>query len=462
VTGQAGHNILLVEDDAPQRATLAGFLRKRGYQVHEAESAGQAKEVASSDEIDLLLTDLRLGGPDGVSLLEKLRGRDPDLQGIVLTAYGTVDDAVRAMRAGAYDFLSKPVDLDRLEALVEKALERVRLARENRGLREAVKASGAFSELIGESEPMRQVKELAAKVAPSRASVLVLGESGTGKELLARAIHRLSPRRDKPMMTVNCAALPETLIESELFGHVKGAYTGAAGDKPGRFELADGGTLFLDEVGDIPLPVQVKLLGVLQSGRFERVGDTRTREVDVRVVTATHRDLEERIEAGTFRADLYYRLNVVSIRMPPLRERPGDIHLLMNHFLHKHADLNSVRIEGVAPEVLEKLERWPFAGNVRELENWVERAVVLADDPVLGPVDFPPQLFGTDPGSADKHKGSPGQVSASLEQEVAELEARRISEALERTGGNQSAAARALGLSERAVRYKIRKYGIST
>jgi two-component system NtrC family response regulator len=244
-------NILLVEDDQPQRETLAGFLSKRGYRVHQAASAGEAEEQAGRQEVDLLLTDLRLGGPDGISLLEKLKQGSPDLQALVLTAYGTVEDAVRAMRAGAYDFLAKPVDLDRLELLVEKALERVLLARENRGLREAVKSSTAFADLIGESESMGRVKELAAKVAASRAAVLIRGESGTGKEVLARSIHLASPRRHKPFVVVNCAALPETLIESELFGHEKGAFTGATRQKRGRFELADLGTLFLDEVGDI-------------------------------------------------------------------------------------------------------------------------------------------------------------------------------------------------------------------
>lgn len=452
--------ILLVEDDAPQRATLAGFLRKRGYAVHQAASAAEAEQVAAAAPPDLLLTDLRLGGPDGVSLLAGLRRNDADLQAIVLTAYGTVEDAVRAMRSGAYDFVAKPVDLDRLEALVGKALERVRLAREIRGLRETVKASGAFSELIGDSPPMSRVKDLAAKVAPSRASVLLRGESGTGKEVLARAIHRLSPRRDRPLLTVNCAALPESLVESELFGHVKGAFTGATADKPGRFALADGGTLFLDEVGDIPLPVQVKLLGVLQSGRFEPVGATASRQVDVRVVAASHRDLEQRIAEGEFRSDLYYRLDVVSIQLPPLRERPGDVRLLVDHFLRKHADLNQVRVTGVSPEVLERLETWPFAGNVRELENWIERAVVLADGPVLGAGDFPPQLFGGDRSSVPT--ADAGAEVKGLEQEVAELEQRRIREALQRCGGNQSAAARELGLTERAVRYKIKKYGIST
>ncbi len=446
--------ILLVEDDEPQRKTLAGFLRKRGFTVVEAASARQAERLAGEREVDLLLTDLRLGGPDGIALLEALKRGAPDLQALVLTAYGTVEDAVRAMQAGAYDFVSKPVDLDRLEALMDKALERVRLARENRSLREAVKATGAFSELVGESEAMRKVKDLAIKVAPSRASVLILGETGTGKEVLARAIHRNSPRREKPFVMVNCAALSETLIESELFGHEKGAFTGASGEKEGRFEMANGGTLFLDEVGDIPLSLQVKLLNVLQSNRFERVGGTRTREVDIRLVTATHRDLEKLIEEGRFRADLYYRLNVVSISLPPLRERVGDIPLLVERLVRKHTDLSAARVESVEPEAVKKLAGWPFPGNVRELENWIERAVVLAEGSRLTLDDFPAQLSGAP---------SPGPASASggLEERVAQLETTLIREALAQNLGNKSAAARELGITERAIRYKMKKHGLA-
>ena len=445
--------ILLVEDDAPQRSTLAGFLRKQGFEILEAASAAEARTAAAAAEaVDLLLTDLRLGGPDGIALLEALKPEHPDLEALVLTAFGTVEDAVRAMRAGAYDFLAKPVDLDRLEALVRKALERVRLAQENRGLRAMVESSGALSELIGESEGMQRVKALALKVAASRASVLVLGESGTGKEVLARGIHLASPRRERPFVGVNCAALTETLIESELFGHEKGAFTGAGAAKPGRFELAHTGTLFLDEVGDIPLPVQVKLLNVIQSGRFERVGGTDTREVDVRIIAATHRDLEARIHEGRFREDLYYRLNVVAIPMPPLRERADDIPLLAAFFLRKHADLSGAAVKSVAPEVMQRLQGFAFPGNVRQLENWIERAVVLAEGDMLQAEDFPPQLFGagTEVGTAAADQGLEAQVDA--------LEIRLIREALDRHQGNKSAAARELKLTERAIRYKMNKH----
>ncbi|MBN2362449.1 MAG: sigma-54-dependent Fis family transcriptional regulator [Deltaproteobacteria bacterium] len=448
--------LLVVDDDAPQRTTLAGFFRKRRHRVLEAASAAEAELAAQQHDVDLVLTDLRLGGPDGVALLIAIKQRRPDVQAIVLTAYGTVDDAVRAMRAGAYDFVAKPVDLERLAALVDKAIERVQLARENRGLRTAVALGGAFDELVGASAALQRVKELALRVAPTRANVLILGESGTGKELLARALHLASPRRTRPFVAVNCAALPETLIESELFGHEKGAFTGAAAARQGRFELADGGTIFLDEVGDIPLPLQVKLLRVLQSGSFERVGGNHARQVDVRLIAATHRDLDERIRAGLFREDLYYRLNVVALTLPPLRERPEDIPLLVEHLLRKHADLGGQTLSSIDPELLGALQRYLFPGNVRQLENWIERAVVLAAGPVLTAEDFPPALF--EPAVATPPPASASAGSGDLETQVAALEIQMIRSALGRHSGNKSAAARDLGLTERAIRYKIAKY----
>ena len=381
--------ILLVEDDEPQRKTLARFLEHLGYQVLEAHDAASANHVAEDESVTLLLTDLRLGGPDGIALLDDLKGNHPDLQALVMTAYGTVDEAVRAMKAGAYDFIPKPLDLEHLEALLQKASERFHLAQENRCLRKMVESGSTFDKLVGQSRPMQKVKQLAKKVSASRASLLLLGESGTGKEVLARAIHRASPRREKPFVTLNCAVLSETLIESELFGHEKGAFTGANNQKKGRFELAHTGTLFLDEVGDIPLALQVKLLNFLQSGEFERVGSTLTLSVDVRIIAATHRDLRRQIQEGTFREDLFYRLNVVSIRLPPLRERMEDIALLTQHFVDKHADLSNGQAIAVDPRVFDRLAQESFRGNVRQLENWVERAIVLSDQVQLTLGDFP-------------------------------------------------------------------------
>jgi len=457
--------ILLVEDDAPQRMTLAGFLRKRGYEVLEAQDAASAQALGETKQLDILVTDLRLGGPDGVSVLKAIRSRQPDVEAVVVTGYGTVEDAVRAMHAGAYDVLSKPLDLDRLEAVLEKVVERVNLARENRALRQTLTSLPPFASIVGDSEPMRRAKELAAKVAPSRASVLLLGESGTGKEVFARAIHLASPRRDRAFVAVNCAALPETLVEAELFGHERGAFTGASIARPGRFEMADGGTLFLDEIGDIPLSVQVKLLRVLQEGTIERIGSTTSRTVDVRVIAATHRDLPALIREGRFREDLYYRLNVVAISLPPLRERPSDIPALVDHFLRKHSALAGRPVMGIEPDALEALRRWRFPGNVRELENLIERAIVLADGVALSRMDFPEHIFEPEPVVSSERtealvKGADPGMQGSLEEQVARLETTLIQAALKKTGGNKSAAARELGLTERAIRYKIRKYGL--
>jgi two-component system response regulator AtoC len=449
--------ILVVEDEAPQRKTLCGFLRKLGYAVAEASSAEEARSAAREGAVDLLITDLKLGGPDGILLLESLRATQPHLEALVVSAYGTPDDAVRAMKAGAYDFLTKPLDLNRLEVLVEKVMERVRLQRENRLLRS--RGEDAFAEVIGQSPALQRCKELAAKVAPARVPVLILGESGTGKEVLARAVHRASPRRDGPFAAVNCAVFSEALVESELFGHERGAFTGAGSERKGRFELAEKGTLFLDEVGDIPPSVQVKLLQVLQSQTYERVGGTRTLRADVRIIAATHRNLRERIDSGLFREDLYYRLNVVEIALPPLRERAEDIPILAAHFLRKHADLSASTARSIGPEVMEALLRWRFPGNIRELENWIERAVVLADGEELSPADFPQQLFGAaTPAAAPP--GAPAPEGRGLEEEVDALERRLIGEALARNAGNKSAAARDLKLTERAIRYKMRRLGL--
>jgi len=450
--------LLLVEDDPAQRMILGGFLRKAGYEVLEAESADAAVKVATRAQVDLLVTDLRLGGQDGVSLLGRLRQEHHGLEAIVLTAYGSVEDAVRAMRAGAFDFLAKPVDLDHLEARVCKALERVRLSSENADLREALAAGEAFEDLIGDSPAMREVRALAARVAKSRASIMISGESGTGKGLLARAIHRASDRQDRPFVAVNLAALPEGLIEAELFGHAAGAFTGAQTAKAGRFERADGGTLFLDELGDVPLATQVKLLEVIQSGTFERVGETTPRMTDVRIITATHRDLPARIQEGRFREDLFYRLNVVELRMPALRERPEDLPLLAARLLAKHRDLGPGVPQEIAPAVMQALRGWPFPGNVRELENWLERALVLAEGPVLTAEDFPPQLFGAPARTQTSGPVAPAILHRPLDVQVAELETSLLKEALAAHGGNKSAAARALGLSERTMRYKLNKY----
>ena len=451
-------SILYVEDEPLQRRTLAGFLRKRGYRVEEAGDAAEALSLAGSmDRLDVLITDLRLGGPDGVDLLTRLRIKHPDILGVVVTAYGEKEDAIRAMRAGAHDFLSKPLDLERLELVLERALDRVGLSRENRLLRQRITDGGAIGATIGQGAAMKAVLQTAARIAPTPATVLILGESGTGKEVLARAIHRDSPRGDKPFVTVNLAAVPDSLVESELFGHEKGAFTGADRIRKGRFELADGGTLFLDEVGDIPLPAQTRLLNVLQNRAFERVGSERTVAVDVRVIAATHQPLEELISHGRFREDLYYRLNVVSLTLPPLRERRDDLDALVRHFIKKYSDLAARPIEGVSQAAMEVLGRTRFPGNIRQLENWIERAVLLADGAFLQPEDFPATH---DPGVAPSPLPGGAEARGNLDDEVAALERFRIEVALRAHDGNQSAAARDLGVSERSIRYKMRRLGI--
>jgi two-component system NtrC family response regulator len=454
--------ILLVEDVPQQRRILSGFLKKSGYEVGEAANATEALHIAGDRHVDLLLTDLRLEGLDGIDILDRIRREQPDLQAIVLTAYGTADDAVRAMKAGAYDFLSKPVDLARLEVLIVKALEKAALSAQNRQLSAMLENSSGFEDMVGSDPHLEKLKEISIRVAASQSSIIITGESGTGKEVLARSIHRLSARRHHPFITINCAALPESLIESELFGHEAGAFTGAVREKKGRFELARGGTLFLDEIGEVPPHVQVKLLNVLQSGQFERVGGTVTLHTDARIIAATHRDLERSISEGSFRSDLYYRLNVVSLKMPALRDRPADIPLLARHFLKQQSDLSGAGPFTISPEAMVALMAYRFPGNVRELENWLERAVVLAETDTLTLEDFPSVLLvPSDNGKTGCTHGTiASQSSAGLEAQVQSLEIHLIREALARHRGNQSAAARDLQLTERNIRYKIRKYGL--
>jgi two-component system NtrC family response regulator/two-component system response regulator HydG len=375
---------------------------------------------------------------------------------IVMTAYGTVKTAVKAMKLGAEDYLGKPIDVEELEVVLQKALERKGLMEEARSLRERLEHKYKLDNLVGESPEMLSVFKTIRQVAPSSASVLLLGESGTGKELFAQALHQHSPRRNRPFVKVACAALPETLLESELFGHEKGSFTGAIFTRAGRFEAADGGTLFLDEIGDITPTVQVKLLRFLEEREFERVGGNKTFKVDVRIVAATHRDLKRKLEEGTFREDLYYRLNVIEIHIPPMRERPGDIPLLAHHFLRKYADANGKELKGISDEVLALLLSHPWPGNVRELENAMERAVVLSDGPTLTPAHFPTlrRAIGDEsahPAGAALGVRIPGSTLADLEREA-------ILRTLEAVGGSTSKAAAILDISARKIQYKLKEY----
>jgi DNA-binding NtrC family response regulator len=371
-----------------------------------------------------------------------------------MTAYGTVKTAVRAMKMGAEDYLGKPIDVEELEVILQKVLEKKRLLEEARVLRERVQTKYRFDNLVGESPEMLAAFKTIQQVAGSSSSVLLLGESGTGKELFAQALHQNSPRRSKPFVKVACAALPETLLESELFGHEKGSFTGALYTRAGRFEMADGGTLFLDEIGDISPTVQVKLLRFLEQREFERVGGNRTYKVDVRIVCATHRDLTKKLQDGTFREDLYYRLNVIEIHVPALRDRPGDIPVLAHHFLKKYADANRKSVRGISDEALALLLRHGWPGNVRELENAIERAVVLAAEPVLTPAHFP-TLRRLDNGAAAATAGLGISIPGST---FAEIERETILRTLEAVGGSTSRAAALLGISARKIQYKVKEY----
>jgi DNA-binding NtrC family response regulator len=393
---------------------------------------------------------------NGFTVVKKIKELNPEQDIVVMTAYGNIEDAVEIMKAGAYDYLTKPVDLDELESLINRVREKRTLIQENRILKQQLSAKFKFDTIISQSGEMEEVMNTAARVAASRANVLIRGESGTGKELIARAIHYTSTRHDKPFTVVNMAAITETLIESELFGHEKGAFTGANQSRTGRFEQSDGGSLFIDEVGDIPLSIQIKLLRVIQFGQFERLGATNTKSVDVRIIAATHRNLEEMIKSGAFREDLYYRLNVISIRIPPLRERRIDIPLLVNHFLSKYAEENNKEIKGISQEALDKLIKYDFPGNIRELENLIEHAVVMCRGDYLSQNDFPPELKVY----SEKSIFDPTHLDDGYEQKLKVFETEMIRSALEKQAGNQSAAARLLGISERHLRSRLQILGL--
>ena len=444
--------ILVVDDEPAQRELVCGFLRKQGLEAIPAESGEQGLEIFRQQPFDLLLTDQKMPKLSGLDLLKSVRAINPETSVIVMTAYGKIESAVAAIKEGATDYLTKPLNLDELLHKIEQVRERHRLYVENRELREALQSRHRIEGVLGESGQMLEVTSLVRRVAPSEATVLIRGESGTGKELIAKAIHFASPRAAGPLIRINCAALPETLLESELFGHEKGAFTGALATRKGRFELADEGTLFLDEIGDLPLHLQAKLLRVLQEREFERVGSSQSIRVNVRILSATHRDLEALLKAGQFREDLYYRLNVVTILLSPLRERRQDLPLLIDHFLRVFAEKNGKRIRGFTHEARETLLRYDYPGNVRELENLVERAVVLTRDEVISKDDLPLMV---QPPEAAEERG--GNLTAAVEG----MERQMIREALARSGGVQTRAAEMLGISERALRYKLKKYGLT-
>ncbi len=430
--------ILVVDDDANTREALAASLKKTGHQVYLAATGGEALEMVRRQPVELAIIDLKLPDMEGTGLFEAMRIISPSTIAIMISARATVDEAVSALKLGIYDFITKDFRLQELRKVVNKALETQQLLQENQRLRQALEERLAGGRILGRSPAFLKVIHQVMQIAPVRSTVLLTGESGVGKELVAEAIHQGSPRRDRPLVKVNCGALPEGLIESELFGHEKGAFTGAHQQRKGRFELADTGTIFLDEVSEMPLNTQVKLLRVLQEGEFERVGGSKTLKVDVRVVAATNQNLEEMVAAGTFRKDLYYRLNVIHLEIPPLRARSEDIPLLAQYFLDKFCLENNRPPMGFTPEAMQALKQYLWPGNVRELENVVERAVALCTGPSVGLEDLPEELRQ----QSDVEDKIVIQVGASLE----EIERLAIRQTLKKTGGDKEVTARILGI----------------
>ena len=444
--------VLVVDDEEAQRKVLAGFLRKRGFQVLQASGAAEAIGHARVSTVDLVLTDLRMPDRDGLELLDELRRINPEVPAIVMTAFGTVKTAVEAMKRGAADYLTKPIDLDELDVLIDRVLERRALLSENAELRRLVEDRHQLQGLETSNAGMREALSVAARAAQRDVTVLIRGESGTGKELLARAIHLASPRARGPFVAVNVAALPETLLESELFGHERGAFTGADRERRGRFEVATGGTLLLDEIGDLPKSTQVKLLRVLQERTIERLGSQRAIAVDVRILAATNRDLSSMVRSGEFREDLFYRLNVVGIELPPLRDRREDIPAIVETLLARHAPRGGPR-PSVSREAMDALLKYAYPGNVRELENIIQRAIALSRGPLIATSDLPAYIIGLPPEET---------TGGSLVDQVSRLERRLIADALEQAGGVQTRAARLLGISERHLRYRLQKYGLES
>ena len=454
--------LLVVDDEPSMREFLDIMLSNDGYQVKTAGSGEEALELYRREDPDLVLTDVKMPGMSGLDLIREIHSFDPAAPIIAITAYACADDAIRAVKEGAYDYISKPFQIEDLRIVVRNALETRRLREENRRLRNAIEGKNQFEDIIGESRGMLEVFSLISRVAPSKANVLVMGESGTGKELVAMAIHRLSHRSGQPFVVVNCSAIPENLLESEMFGHVKGSFTGAVANKPGLVEAAHQGTLFLDEVGEIPMSIQAKLLRFLQDRQFRRVGDNEDRRVDVRVIAATNRNLEKEMEEGAFREDLYYRLNVIRLTLPPLREREEDIPLLLDHFLERFSAEQGKTISKVSSLAMRVLCNYHYPGNVRELENVIERCVTLEQSDQLTAEHLPPKLVESAE-SQDAAGGPeipPGGID--LNQATENLERELISKALTMSGGNRSRAARLLGITLRSMRYRLMKLGIES
>ena len=449
--------ILIVDDEKNYTLILSAILEEEGFETLTANSGDEALKILKNSDVDLVLADMKMPLMDGIELLKNVKEKDPDLPVIMMTAYGTVEKAVEAMQKGAYNYILKPFDNESLIVYVKKAVEMYAVVKENRQLKTSMSSRYSFGNIIGKSKPMQDVFEIITKIAPTSATVLIEGENGTGKELAAKSIHFNSPRRDKPFVAVNCSALSENLLESELFGHEKGAFTGAVSMKKGRFEMADKGTLFLDEIGELSPSLQIKLLRILQEKTFERVGSTKTISIDIRIIAATNKILKDEVKKGNFREDLFYRLNVLYVVLPPLRERAEDIRLLTNHFMEKYADerKTGVPIKGMDQKAERLFYEYKWPGNVRELENVIERTIILCPGEIIT-VDDLPQNFKENAYNALHLNGIP--ANAKLSETLVNIEKQMIKRALKISNNVQAHAAKILGIGKSGLNQKIKKY----
>jgi len=457
--------ILVVDDEESIREFFEIMLKREGYEVITAPNGREALGILKNRHVDLIISDIQMPEVSGMDLLAKVKESDSDMSVIMITAFGSTDTAIEAMKLGAYDYIQKPFKIDEVRIVIRQALEKRLLRLENMQLKKELGTKYAFDNIIGGAPPMLRIYEMVKRIAHTKSSVLITGESGTGKELIARAVHYNGPLKDRPFVTVNCGAIPENLMESEMFGHKKGSFTGAIADKKGLFEVANGGTIFLDELGELPLTMQVKLLRVIQEGTFKRVGGTDDVHVDVRVISATNKNLEAEVKSGKFREDLFYRLNVIQILCPPLRERKEDIVMLANHFLEKFSKVLGIDVKKIANDALDILKRYHYPGNVRELENIIERTVALEPGQVILPESLPRHLVESQQaaGQLDANKIEiDAERGIELEKLVADFERTLLIKALQQTGGVKKKASKLLNISFRSMRYRVDKYGLNS